>query len=127
MSMNKKIMSMAVAASLAVSGLAGLAYAGNSSDEMQEIQLLNQAKVSLADAIRAAETMVGGKAVEASLDDESKTIQFEIEVLKGHQIHQVMVDGKTGSVVKVSMDDEEDEGKDDEKDDDVETGEENDD
>lgn len=119
MSMNKKIMSMAVAASLAVSGLAGLAYAGNGSDEMQEIQLFNQAKVSLADAIRAAETKVGGKAMDASLDDESKTIQFEIEIQKGGQIHQVMVDGKTGSVVKVSMDDEEDDG--------VETGEENDD
>jgi len=116
MDTNKKIMSMAVAASVAVSGLA---YAGNSSDEAREMQLFNQATVSLVDAVKAAEKKVGGKAMDASLDDESKTIQFEIQVLKDGQVHHVMVDGKTGSVVKVSMDDEKDAG--------TETGGENDD
>lgn len=99
-------MSLAIAASLAVSGLAGLAYAAEQNDEVQEIQLFNQAKVSLVDAIKSAEKKVGGKAMDASLDDESETIQFEIEVLKDGEIQQVMVDGKTGAVVKVSADDE---------------------
>ena len=53
--------------------------------------------------------------MEAELDDESNTVQFEIEILKDGKIHEVMVDGKTGKVLKVSLDDESGESAENEK------------
>jgi uncharacterized membrane protein YkoI len=53
--------------------------------------------------------------MEAELDDESNTVQFEIESLKDGKIHEVMVDGITGKVLKVSLDDESKESTENEK------------
>jgi len=53
--------------------------------------------------------------MEADIDDESSTVQFEIETVKDGKIHKVMVDGKTGNVLKVSLDDESNEGIENEK------------
>ena len=89
--------------------VANVAQAGESKKEAKELQLFSQAKVSLIQAIKAAEEKTGGKAIEAELDDESNTVQFEIEILKDGKIHEVMVDGLTGKVLKVSLDDESDE------------------
>jgi len=86
---------------------ASMAQAGESKDkEANELKLFGQAKISLTEAIKAAEKKTGGKALEAELDDESNSVQFEIEVLKDGKIHDVFVDGKTGKVLKVSLDDE---------------------
>ncbi|MDD5274633.1 MAG: hypothetical protein PHR16_00955 [Methylovulum sp.] len=48
--------------------------------------------------------------MEAELDDEAKTIQFEVEVVKDGAIHKVIVDGKSGLVLQVALDDESKEG-----------------
>ena len=74
--------------------------------EAKEIQLFNQATIYLQDAIKAAEQKTGGKAMEAEINDESAAVQFEIEILKDGKIHEVMVDGKNGKVLKVSLEDE---------------------
>ena len=74
-------------------------------EDAKELQLFSQAKISLTDAIKAAEQKTGGKAFEAELNDESDIVQFEIEILKDGKIHDVLVDGKTGKVLKVSLDD----------------------
>ena len=87
--------------------IANVAQAGESKDkEAKELKLFSEAKISLTDAIKAAEHKVGGKAMEAELDDESNTVQFEIEVLKDGKIHEVLVDGITGKIVKDSLEDE---------------------
>jgi len=84
-----------------------LAQASESKEkEAKELQLYSQAKISLTDAIKAAEHKTGGKAMEAEVDDESSTIQFEVEVLKDGKVHEVKVDGITGKVLKVSLEDE---------------------
>lgn len=88
-----------------------LALAGESKEkEAKELQLFSQAKISLTDAIKAAEHKTGGKAMEAEVDDESSTVQFEVEVLKDGKVHEVKVDGITGKVLKVSLEDESKEG-----------------
>jgi uncharacterized membrane protein YkoI len=93
-----------------------VAKAGESKDkEAKELKLFGEAKISLCEAIKAAEQKVGGKAMEAELDDESETVQFEIEVLKDGKIHEVLVDGKTGKVLKVSLEDESKESTENEK------------
>jgi uncharacterized membrane protein YkoI len=95
---------------------ANVVQAAESKDnEAKELQLFSQAKISLTEAIKAAELKTGGKAVEADLDDESKTVQFEVEVLKNGKIHEVKVDGKTGKVLKVSLDNEANENTENEK------------
>jgi uncharacterized membrane protein YkoI len=95
---------------------ANVAQAGESKEkEAKELQLFSRAKISLTEAIKAAELKTGGKALEADLDDESKTVQFEVETVKDGKIHKVMVDGETGHVLKVSLDDESNEGTENEK------------
>jgi uncharacterized membrane protein YkoI len=112
--MNKKHnkILMALFAMVIASGTAvNVAHAGESKEkEAEELKLFNQANISLTEAIQTAEKKVGGKAVEAEVDDESTTVQFEIEVVKDGKVHNVLVDGKTGEVLKVSLDDEADEG-----------------
>ncbi|MDD5581541.1 MAG: PepSY domain-containing protein [Methylobacter sp.] len=100
-----------------IGSMANLAQAENSKDkETKELQLFSQASISLQDAIKAAEEKTGGKAMEAEINDESTTVQFEIEVLKDGKVHEVMVDGKTGKVLKVSLEDESKETSENEKD-----------
>ena len=95
---------------------ANVAQAGESKEkEAKELKLFSEAKITLTEAIKAAEKNVGGKAMEAELDDESNTVQFEIEVLKDGKIHEVMIDGITGKVLKVSLEDESNESTENEK------------
>jgi len=85
------------------------------SDEAKELQLFSQAKISLIEAIKAAEQKTGGKALEAELDEEAKSVQFEVEVVKDGKVHEVKIDGKTGQVLKVALEDESSEGAENEK------------
>jgi uncharacterized membrane protein YkoI len=86
---------------------ANVVQAAESKDkEAKELKLFSQAKISLTEAIKAAEQKTGGKAMEAELDDESNKVQFEIEILKDGKIHKVMVDGEKGHVLKDSLDNE---------------------
>jgi len=103
---------MAVIAANTVTVIAANAVqpAETKENEAKEQQLYSQAKISLSEAIKAAEQKIGGKAVEAEFDDESDTVQFEVEVLKDGKIHKVMVDGETGHILRVSLDDESNEG-----------------
>ena len=117
--MNKqhnKILTALLAMVIMTATAANVAQAGESKEkEAKELKLFSEAKISLTEAIKVAEQKVGGKAMEAELDDESNTVQFEIEVLKDGKIHEVMVDGKTGKVLKVSLDDESKESTENEK------------
>ncbi|MBL1262747.1 PepSY domain-containing protein [Candidatus Methylomicrobium oryzae] len=98
------------AAILAVAAIGAEAQAEDSrGEEAKELHLFNQAAISLSDAIKAAEQKTGGKVLEAELDDDSSTPQFEVEVVKDGRIHEVLVDGKTGAVLKVSLENNSDE------------------
>lgn len=102
----KLLTSLCALTVMAVSSIGFTQAAESKNKEAKEIQLFSQATISLQDAIKAAEQKVGGKAMEAEINDESATVQFEIEILKAGQIHEAMVDGKTGNVLKVSQEDE---------------------
>ena len=117
--MNKQhsnILTALIAIVIITGAFANVAQAGESKEkEAKELQLFSQAKISLTEAIKAAEQKTGGKALEAELDDESNTVQFEIEVLKDGKIHEVLIDGITGKVLKVSLEDESNESTENEK------------
>lgn len=84
---------MATATALAM--LSGAAYAVDVSD----IRLLNETKISLSDAIAAAEKHQGGRAIDASLDDDSFKPAYEVTVVVDNRVFDVQVDGVTGGVI----------------------------
>jgi uncharacterized iron-regulated membrane protein len=87
----------------------GSAYARNE----REAAIIADAKISMVQAIAAAENQVGGKAVESEIEDENGTVAFEVEVLKDGQRHTVLVDTQSGEVLKTTMSDDEDSESDD--------------
>ena len=118
--MNKqhnKILTALFTVAIIASTTANVAQASESKDKKaKELTLFSQAKISLCEAIKAAEQKTSGKAIEAELDDESGTVQFEIKILKDGKIHEVIVDGTTGNVIKVSLDDDSSESSEKDKD-----------
>lgn len=113
---HNKFMMPLLATVIMVSTAVNVAQASDSKEkDAKELQLFSQAKISLSEAIKAAEQKVGGKAMEAEIDDEASSVQFEIEVVKEGKVHNVLVDGNTGKVLKVSLSDESNEGAENEK------------
>lgn len=113
---HNKFMMPLLATVIMVSTAVNVAQASDSKEkDAKELQLFSQAKISLSEAIKVAEQKVGGKAMEAEIDDEASSVQFEIEVVKEGKVHNVLVDGNTGKVLKVSLSDESNEGAENEK------------
>ncbi len=84
---------------LAALSLAVLVPAAAHAADREDIRNLAAAKISLTDAIATAEKHQGGKAVEASLDDDSFKPVFEISVVKDDKIFEVHVNAETGEVI----------------------------
>lgn len=95
--------------SLAVPALAE-ENGGSGEAEVNETQALMNAKIGIADAIRAAETESKGKAVESGLNDENGAVSYQVEVLMPDgKRSDVFVDLDTGKVLKMAAE-ESDEG-----------------
>lgn len=71
-------------------------------EDKAEFAKLAAAPTTLAAAIATAEQHTGGKAIEASFDNENGAMLFKIEVAKDNAVHRVAVDSATGNVTKVS-------------------------
>lgn len=117
--MKRKMIALAAVAlsTVGITG-AGLAYAGSAesnekaeaseqNDEQQEAKVLAGARISLAQAVQAAEARTGMKASEAGVDDESNQPYFEVSVGQGQQEQTVLVDTRSGQVAKIVADAEE--------------------
>ncbi|MEQ8693971.1 MAG: PepSY domain-containing protein [Gammaproteobacteria bacterium] len=72
------------------------------SEDRGKLSELTASPTTLAAAIAAAEQHTGGKAIEASFDDEDGSVQFEIEVAKDGLVHKVQIDSASGKVLKVA-------------------------
>ena len=95
-------------AALATLGL-GTAYAAQQ-DDGQELQRLEASKMSLAQAVQAAETEYKGKAVSASLDMKQATPAFLVEVMNASGSQTVLVDTETGKLTAIQIKDENEDG-----------------
>ena len=104
MTINKKL---AIATILIPLGFAFPAFAeenkGSGENSVNETQAIMNAKISIADAIRAAEIESKGKAVDSGLNDKNGTVSYQVEVLMpdGKRI-DVFVDLETGRVLKMA-------------------------
>lgn len=86
-------------------GAVGLAYAKENRDvPTNEASIVANAKVTMVQAIAAAEQQVGGTAVGTGIEDQDGNVFFEVQVLKGTTKHKVLIDTQTGKVVKVVAD-----------------------
>lgn len=107
------ISKIAAASAVALSIVAGgaTAYAKDRSDSpADEATIMSQAKVSIPEAIAAAERATGGKAVGSGIEDHNGVAHFEVEILKDNTRQTVLVDSQTGQVVKTAAADSEDDG-----------------
>lgn len=81
-------------AGLALATVPAAAFAVDRGD----IRQLNETKITLTQAIAAAEKDRGGRAIDAGLDDDSFRPAYEVTVVAGDRIWDVQVDGVSGEV-----------------------------
>jgi uncharacterized membrane protein YkoI len=103
---HNKLVAVVLVGTMAVGALGPVGTAHARSE--RESAIIADAKITMAQAIAAAENQVGGKAVETGIEDENGTVAFEVEVLKDGQRHTVLVDPQSGEVIKTTMSDNED-------------------
>ncbi len=90
-----------------------------------EVAAMLQAKVTLTEAIGTAEKEAGGRAINAGIDDNGGTLLIRVVVARSDSVRKVLIDAQTGSVVKMTAkNDEEEEDEDHEDDEDGEEGDE---
>lgn len=110
--MNRKIYRVALAA--LVTAAIGSAYAAESAEN--DALAITGAKISLMQAVAAAEQHVGGKAFQVEYQRYNGQWVFDVEVAKDQSIMDVKVDSTSGQVVS-SVEDKADQGEDDDQDD----------
>lgn len=92
-------------------GAAGAALAKENKDQAtNEAQVMQNAKITMQQAIATAEQAVGGKAVGSGIDDENGVVTFEVEVMKDGAQHKVLIDTQTGKITKQALASADDEG-----------------
>jgi uncharacterized membrane protein YkoI len=91
------------AAVLAIMGSSALSTAARA--DMSDARALQDAKITLQQAIAAAEKHQGGQSIDASIDDDSFSgPSFEVSIFKEGRLYDVQVDGKSGEVTGVRED-----------------------
>lgn len=108
---SKPILAAALLASAALGG--GYAYAGTDTQaaDQAEMQAALAAKVPMSGAIKAAEDMSGGKAMEAAFTDENGSHGYEVTTVTADGAeHNLFVDASTGKAVKAAAMEDDDHG-----------------
>lgn len=86
---------------LASAGAAYAAHAGAANDALA----IEQAHISLTQAVAAAEQHAGGKAAKAEFEHSRKGNFYEVEVVtSAHQVFDVRVDAQQGQVLSSRLD-----------------------
>ncbi len=103
--MNRKIAIPALIMAAGIATAGGLAYAKSGGGENDAIADLAKAKVTLAQAIGAAEAQSGGKATKAELEGERGTVVYQVEVVTADsKVFDVKVDAADGKVLSSRQD-----------------------
>jgi uncharacterized membrane protein YkoI len=73
-------------------------------DDCREIRALAKTQISLMEAISAAEMHQGGRAYDASLDDDRFGPEYEVDVIADGRSYEVRVDGISGEIIGARKD-----------------------
>ncbi|MHB1217664.1 MAG: PepSY domain-containing protein [Alphaproteobacteria bacterium] len=75
-------------------------------EDRVELAKLTTSPTTLAAAVATAEQQVGGKAVEAGVEDKDGNIVFKVQVAKDKTVQKVTVDAMNGKVLQVAASEE---------------------
>jgi uncharacterized membrane protein YkoI len=89
---------------IALVAATGLVLSAAAVADQEDIRLLAETRITLIEAIEIAQNHQGGQAYEATLDDDSFTPEYEVNVVLDNLSYEVTVDGVTGEVRKVKED-----------------------
>lgn len=78
---------------------AGLAWAGFAFADREDVSALKESKITLVQAIQAAESHQGGQAYEAGIDDDSFKPEYEVSVVRDDRTYDVRINAVTGEVL----------------------------
>jgi len=87
---------------VALAAVGTVAYAAK--DMENDALAITQAKISLAQAVTAAEQHVKGKASRAEYEQTKKGWAYDVEVVSGNKIFDVTVDADNGTVIAATED-----------------------
>ena len=91
-------------ASLIIAGTSITAFSGQSDDDKPE--LVNQASLSIEQAMAIALADVPGKVIEAELEHDDGTLVWEIEVLNSENlVYEFEIDANDGRILEKERDD----------------------
>ena len=85
----------------AVVAVLSIAAAGAASAQERDELGIASAQISLIDAITAAEKHLGGKAASAAIERKDGNWIFEVDIVNGQEIKDVVIDPATGEVLAV--------------------------
>ncbi len=74
-------------------------------EDLAEYTTMKQAKVSLSQAIKNANQTLKGSVLEAEFDMDFGQPVYKIEISKGNQVHEVVVDSVTGKITSSQVND----------------------
>lgn len=103
--MKRKFTVPALIVAVGVATAGGLAYAKSAEAANDAVADLAKAKITLTQAIAAAEAHVGGKATQAELEGERGAVAYEVEVVTADsKVLDVKVDAADGKVLSSKLD-----------------------
>lgn len=97
--MNRKMLAPLAFAAILSAGAAGsavIAHAGEA--EGSDAAALANAKITLGQAIAAAEQRVGGKAIDAGVENQNGTVSIAVDVAGKQGVKTVLFDPATGQI-----------------------------
>ena len=74
-------------------------------EDIAEYNAMKQAQLTLTQAMQKAAQSVSGKIIEAEFDLDRGLPLYEIEIAKGTQIYEVIVDAMTGAIISKQLED----------------------
>ena len=98
---------------LVLVGAGGIAIAAETegADGPKEKAALAAAKITLPQAIAAAEQHLGGKAIATGIENQDdRVVYYDITIDKGGVLHKVLVDMQSGQVVSSAVEDDDERG-----------------
>ncbi|MDE4455031.1 PepSY domain-containing protein [Psychrobacter sp. DAB_AL62B] len=69
-------------------------------EDIAEYNAMKKSKTSLNQAIKKANQSVKGKVIEAGFDMDFGKPAYKVEIVKGTQVHKVVIDSMTGKIIR---------------------------
>ncbi|MBV9521310.1 MAG: PepSY domain-containing protein, partial [Alphaproteobacteria bacterium] len=63
-----------------------------------ELAALDRARIPLTEAVQKAERQIGGKAIDAGLEERNGTVAYEIAIVKDSTVQSVRIDLQSGEI-----------------------------